>query len=363
MRNLIVASVVLAYLVSACGPSVGPAGPAAGASAPAASATATPRQVLTLRVGLGSTPAPALPNSVLWLAKDLGFYEREGLDVTLVELQGTPLVITAMRSGDIDVGNIATSDVLNLVATKTLDLRAIHSPDSRQYFMIAARDAVASLADLKGRAFSIARVGSLDHSMTQVVMRAGGVDPATVRFVGGGDPSARATTLVAGRVDATTMSIGTWISIQNEKGVKTLVNVDDYFAAAPIVVKVDAATTKVIAEKAEQLRRFTAAIIKASRAFAQDQKLWVDAIAKRRPDLARADVEGLWPQFKRSWAVNGTLNLVEYQKSAEFLYGTDDFKDTPKIPAQAWADTTFADSVLRELGVIPGADDPGRAIR
>src|SRR5256712_10352248 len=46
---------------------------------------------LKLRLGLGSAPAPALPNSVLWLAKDLGFYKREGLDVELTEFQGTPL--------------------------------------------------------------------------------------------------------------------------------------------------------------------------------------------------------------------------------------------------------------------------------
>jgi len=52
--------------------------------------------LLKLRLGLGSAPAPALPNSVLWLAKDLGFYQREGLDVELNEFKGTPLVIAAM---------------------------------------------------------------------------------------------------------------------------------------------------------------------------------------------------------------------------------------------------------------------------
>ena len=53
-------------------------------------ADSKPREMLKLRLGLGSAPAPALPNSVLWLAKDLGFYAREGLDVDLKEFQGTP---------------------------------------------------------------------------------------------------------------------------------------------------------------------------------------------------------------------------------------------------------------------------------
>ena len=76
------------------------------------------KELLKLRVGLASSPVPPLPNSVNWLAKDLGFYQREGLDVELIELQGTPLAMAAMISGDIDVGNIATSEAIRLTAAK-----------------------------------------------------------------------------------------------------------------------------------------------------------------------------------------------------------------------------------------------------
>src|SRR5207245_500072 len=112
----------LVVLLASCG---------GAASAPSAAAA---KQPLKLTLGLASKPAPALPNSVLWLAKDLGFYEREGLDVTLQELDGTPTVIAAMLSGDLDVGNISTDQALKLAAQKSVDLRAIHSPDARQYF-------------------------------------------------------------------------------------------------------------------------------------------------------------------------------------------------------------------------------------
>jgi hypothetical protein len=36
-----------------------------------------------------------------WLARDLDSYQRDGLDVDLVELQATPAVIAAMRAGDV----------------------------------------------------------------------------------------------------------------------------------------------------------------------------------------------------------------------------------------------------------------------
>jgi NitT/TauT family transport system substrate-binding protein len=86
------------------------------------------------------------------------------------------------------------------------------------------------------------------------------------------------------------------------------------------VEKVNAVTTKVIDEKPEQLRRFTAAIVKASRYFAENQDAWVSAMTKRRPDVDRSDAASLWNGFRTSWAVNGLMNLDAYKRSAEFFY-------------------------------------------
>jgi NitT/TauT family transport system substrate-binding protein len=326
-------------------------------------AESKPRELLKLRLGLGSTPAPPLPNSVLWLAKDLGFYAREGLDIELIELRGTPTVITAMRTGDMDVGNISTSDVIRLTASNTLPMRAIHSPDARLYFLIAAREQFKTVADLKGKTFAIARTGSVDHSLSMTVLKALGVNPQDVKLVAIGSPSTRAQALVGGRVDATSISLGTWVSIQREKSVKVLLDAERYFDAAPIVSKVNAVTPKVLETKAEHLRRLTAAIVKASRHFADNQQAWVDAMSKRRNDLAREDLVDLWKSFKTAWAVNGSMNLAQYGQSADFLYQTDDFKDVPKIALSDWAYTKILDNVLKENSVYAKFDDPGRAMR
>lgn len=311
---------------------------------------------------MASKPTPPLPNSVLWLAKELGFYDREGLDVTMQFLDGTPTIIASMISGDVDVGNIGTDQAVKLVAQKSLDMRAINSSDVRQYFLVAARDSIASAADLKGKSFGVANVGSLDDRMTRLVLTARGVNPSQMTFVNIGAPDVRAQALVAGRLDATTMSVGTWATIQHQPGVKVLVNADDYYAAAPINLKINAVTAKDIKDKPEQMRRFTAAIMKLSRAFAGDENMWVDAMLKSRPDLKKADLEDLWPQFKLAWAANGLMNLDQYQKTSDYLYQTADFKGVPQIPVSDWTDTQFVDSVLRQIGVDPNLDPPGRQV-
>jgi len=326
-------------------------------------AESKPKEMLRLRLGLGSAPAPPLPNSVLWLAKDLGFYAREGLDVELSEFQGTPLAIAAMIAGDIDVANISTSEVIRMTATKGQPMRAIHSPDARLYFLIAARDEFKSVGALQGKTFAVSRIGSVDHSLSTIALKALGLNPANLTMVAMGVPSTRAQALVAGRVDATSLSVGTWITIQKEPGVRILVDHNTYFENAAVVEKVNAVTTKVMDEKPEQLRRFTAAILKTSRLFAENQESWVAAITKRRPDVDRQDAANLWTGFRTAWAVNGLMNLETYKKSADFFYQAGILEKVPRIEVGEWTDTRFVDGVLREIGVNAKFDPTGRTAR
>ena len=355
--RLISIAFALGLLVAGCVPA-----PSSTAPAPPGAAS-TPKDVMKLRIGTATTPPPALPESTLWLARDLGFYQKEGLDVEIIEATATPSVIAAMRSGDVDVGNINSEDVIRLTATRDLEMRTINSSNGRNFFMIVGKSSIGSLKEIAGKSYAIARVGSQDHALSTKVMAAKGVDPDQVNYVAIGAPNVRAQALIANQIDATTMSLATWVTVQNEKGLKVLVNADDYFAAVPLVNKGNAVTTKLLAEKPEALRRFTAAIIKASRAFADNKQVWVDGMTKLRPDIARPDLEFLWDQFGSSWAVNAQMNMGAYQSSTDFLYETGTFENAPRIDATEWADTQFVDAVLKDLGVYPKVDDPGRSIK
>jgi NitT/TauT family transport system substrate-binding protein len=309
------------------------------------------------------TPAPALPESVLWLAKDLGFYQNEGLDVQLTEYDATPIVVTAMRTGDVDVGDINSEDVIRLTANKDLEMRTINSASGRNFFMIVGKGSAGSVLELQGKSFAIARPGSQDHALSSKVLAAKGLQGDAVNYVAVGAPNVRAQALVAGQVDATTVSLGTWVTIQNQPNLKVLVGVDDYYNSLPLVNKGNAVTIKVLSEKAEALRRFTLALVKASRYLAENKSAWVDGMARLRPDIARSDLEYLWDQFGASWSVNGQLNVSAYQTSTDFLYEQGTFANEPKINASDWVDTQFVDAALRQLGVYANVDDPGRAIQ
>jgi NitT/TauT family transport system substrate-binding protein len=332
------------------------------ACAPAPAAVQQP-SVLSLKVGVAVTPTPALPESVLWLARDLGFYQKEGLDVQLTEVDATPSVITAMRTGDVDVGDINYEDVIRLTSSGDLPMRAISSASGRNFFMIVGKSSIGSVAELAGKSFAIARVGSQDHALSSKVLESKGVGASSVNYVAVGAPNVRAQGLVGGQIDATTVSLGTWVTIQNQPNIHVLLNADDYYNSLPLVNKGNAVTVKVLNDKAEALRRFTTALIKASRYLAENKQAWVDGMAKLRPDIARSDLEFLWDQFGASWGVNGQINMAAYQTSTDFLYDQGTFGDAPRIQATDWVDTQFVDGALHDLGVYPNVDDPGRPIK
>src|SRR4029434_8240705 len=112
--------------------------------------------------------------------------------------------------------------------------RAIHSPDTRLYFLIAARDNIKSASTLQGKTFAVARIGSVDHTLSMIALKGLGVNTASLTPIAIGTPSTRAQALVAGRVDATTLSLATWVTIQREPGVKVLVDHNTYYDTATV---------------------------------------------------------------------------------------------------------------------------------
>ena len=102
----------------------------------------------------------------------------------------------------------------------------------------------------------------------------------------------------------------------------------------------------------------TTAIIKASRDFATNPKMWVDAMVVARPDVARSDLEALAEAFKYSWSVNGGLNKDDLQTTTNTDYEGPDYKDLRKVSFDEWVDLSIIQSVLKSVGVSPLSDKP-----
>ena len=299
-----------------------------------------------------------VPNSVMDLALTLGYFEREGVDVELVRVQQTPSAVAALRAGAGDMANVAVDAVLQLVARDQMKLKAVVSPNKSLPFLIAGKEEIAALPDLAGRSFGVGRVGSLDHALSTRVLASEGVDTAALDFVAIGQPNVRAQALAAGQIDATTMSIGVWLAMPDKTGLHILVDPDAYYAAAPVLNKVNVVPDAVLAKRGDDVEKVVRALVKASRDSARKPETWVDAMAAARPDVDRATLEELARQFAGSWSVNGGLNRDEIEETVEWAYATPDFAGLRRVTLEEWVDLSVLGAVLDSEGVADETDAP-----
>lgn len=320
---------------------------------------ALPAAAAPFRIVTTDLEPQLVPNSVLDFAASLGYFQREGVEVELVRVQQTPSAVAALQAGEGEMANISVDAALQLVARDQMKLKAVVSPNKSLPYLIAGKDDIGTVSDLAGHSFGIGRVGSLDHSLSSKVLASKGVDPGKLDFVAIGQPNVRAQALAAGQIDATTMSIGVWLSLPKKDGLHVLVDPQAYFAAAPVLNKVNVVPDSVLATRRDEVEKVVSAIVKASRAFAKEPQLWVDAMATARPDVDRETLGTLAKSFASAWSVNGGLNRAEIDATVDWTYATPDFADVRKVGFDEWVDLGILGDVLKAQGVVPGVDEPG----
>jgi NitT/TauT family transport system substrate-binding protein len=333
---------------------------AAAAVLAGALAAVLPARAEPFKLIVTETQTPLVPNSVADLAIGLGYYKKAGVDVELVRVQQTPSAVAALRSGQGDMANIATDTALQLIARDQMDLKGVISPDKALPFLIAAKKTIATPQALEGKVFGVARVGSADYILSRAVLTKLGVPVDTLQYLAVGQPSVRGRALIAGRIDATAVSIGTWTTVPDKSQLHVLVDQQNFYRLAPFVSKLNVVTAETAKTKAKQIEGVVLGIILASRDFAKNPKLWVNAMEKARPDVKHEALETLAAAYRKSWSVNGGLNLDEIKYTTDTDYTGPDFKDLRRVEPQAWIDTSFVDKALKELGTERGVDETGR---
>jgi NitT/TauT family transport system substrate-binding protein len=315
-----------------------------------------PAHALAFTIIVTEPGTPLVPNSVIELAQRLGYFAREGVDVTFKRVGGTPMAIAALSAGEGDMANVSLQSLLAITARGETRFRAVASPAKSFSYVIATRDTINSLPELRGRLFGIGARGTLDDTLARAVLRKKGIDPTDLRIVGIGSPQVRLKALVAGKIDATTVSYGSWTALPDKTGLRILVTKDDFFRAAPVVAKVDVVTEKALRDKRDDIVKVTAAIVRLARDFARRPQRWAEVMAKVRPDVPVAELSALAQAYARDWCVDGCFEAGELTRSAELLYAGPAFKGTEAPPLARWADFSVLSSVLGDLGGSRSAD-------
>lgn len=318
-------------------------------------ALALPAGAEPFRLIVSDAETPLVPNSVMELAEQGGYFDRAGVEVEFVRVEQSPMVMAALRAGEGEMANVSLDILLQAVAAGADDLRGVMSPNKALPFLIAGRD-VGATADLAGKRFGIGRIGSVDHLLSMRVLTEAGVDISGLELVALGQPQARAQALLAGQIDATTMGIGTFTAIDDDPAVSVLVDVDAYYKAAPVLSKLNVVTSETLETRRPEVLAVIEALVLAARDYQSDPQVWVAAMKAARPDVADADLQMLATAFAASWTVNGGLSAGELGAAQAWLHEGEDFAGLTPAPLESYADLAPLGEVLERIGISENGD-------
>lgn len=149
-------------------------------------------------IGIAS---PTFQDADVMLAKELGYFEKYGLDVTIEVLNGSSAIGAAMKSGSIQ---FAEGDGTASASAMLSGIDAVFFGGTLKVFPMEmwARKGINSVADLKGKKLGAATPGSLTQIATDAVLATEGMTEDDVNLVHLSNPSAKFAALKSGAVDA-----------------------------------------------------------------------------------------------------------------------------------------------------------------
>lgn len=121
----------------------------------------------------------------LWMAKEIGAFEKHGIDAELIFVSSGPVVVQALLGGDMVAGLAATNAVTAAVLAGA-PLVSVMSLINRPYYRCWVQPEIGRMEELRGKTLGVSRFGSVTDNMTRILLRRYHLEGAVqVRQMGG----------------------------------------------------------------------------------------------------------------------------------------------------------------------------------
>lgn len=222
------------------------------------------QQLSVLRIGGQSPP---IFEFVFWhYAIEYGFLKRYGIDAKFTGFSAGVTMSQALAGGSIDVSCDGVSGTIGAMA-QGVNNRIVLMINADNTYVVLSKESIATPADLRGKKWAITQMGAISQTYAALWLEANGIrgdrggDP--VEWIPVGGTASRIRAIVAGQVDASLISVGDWLRIKNEKGLKRLASLPD--TLPPLPFSTCAVPLKLINERPDLVQGYVSGMIDAVR--------------------------------------------------------------------------------------------------
>jgi NitT/TauT family transport system substrate-binding protein len=294
------------------------------------------------------------------LAKALGYFDREGLDVDLTYVKGGSEASTALASGQCDYsGNAIDHAIAAFDRGKSLVMIAdfMNQPGVSLMVRPADRDRFKSFADLKGKTIGITSIGSATHVLALWMAHRANLAKDDVKIVGVGAASTMIAALTGNQVD---MALGVdpyvttliksgrgaqWLGMFTSAETRRALGFNQYCFTGALT------RADVIEKKAERTQKVVNALVRAQKWMAVHTSQQIaDALSdEMRGGTPAADWAASYSHSRPAYTHNGEIALEGVKAVIEtngYFLGA-----TTKAEPEKLFDNSFVDKAARAVRV------------
>lgn len=263
-----------------------------------------------------------------YYALSQGYFADEGLNVELVNLNGADKVMTALVSGEIEIGLMGPEASVYVANQKSTDYAVNFAQlTKRDGSFLVGREPIEnfSFSDLRGEVLG-GRLGGVPEMTLEYVLKTNGVD------IGIDDPSkelnvrtdiqfaAMAGSFLAGEADYTTLFEPTATSVEKEGKGYILASIGQYSGEIPYTAY--SCSNKYLTEHPEIIQSFTNAVYKAQIAMQNTSAAEIAAaIQPYFPDMELEDITTVINRYQDidAWCTNPIFKQEGLEKLMDVM--------------------------------------------
>lgn len=191
-----------------------------------------------------------------------GFLKKEGLDAKFVGFTSGLTTTQALAGGSVDAACDGFTGTVTAIA-KGSPAKVVYAVNSDNTYVVVSRDNITKPADLRGKKWAISQMGAISQTYAALWLNKSGLTDGAVDWIPIGGTSARARAVIANQVDVTLLTVGEWVRIREQKGVRLLATLSD--TVPPLPLNLCAVSAKLINEHPDVVQKLVNGILNAVR--------------------------------------------------------------------------------------------------
>ncbi len=282
-----------------------------------------------------------------YAAIELGYFEEEGLTIELTNGGGADKVMTAVVSGQSDIGFAGGESCIYVYHQGKEDYPRIFAQLTKRdgSFLVGRADEDFSWDTLKGKTIIGGRLGGMPEMTLEYVLRKNGLEPNADVTV---DTSVQFN-MMAG---AFTGGSGDYVALFEPSASQVVLEGQGYILCSlgeesgDVPYTTYFATQSYLKDHADTVQRFTNAIAKAQQWVAQHTDEEVAAvIAPQFPDTDQALVAQVVGRLRAIGAWNETpvMTSQAWERVEDIMVGAGQLEEDARVPFETLVDNSFAE--------------------